>query len=153
MSEFLDENTALIIIDVQQAIDQPFWLEHGPRNNPNAEVVMAGILKHWREKGRTLFHIRHDGQSEGGTYYVGAKTHAFKVEVAPLAGEVVIGKTVNSAFIGTDLEDQLRTKGIEKLVIMGVITNNSVEATVRHAGNLSFDTCLLYTSPSPRDRG
>lgn len=143
MSEFLDENTALIIIDVQQAIDQPFWSEHGPRNNPDAEQNMAAVLKLWREADRPVFHVRHDSVNAGSTYAPGKVTHAFKVEVAPLAGETVIGKTVNSAFIGTDLEARLKEQGISSLVIMGVITNNSVEATVRHAGNLGFDTFLV----------
>ncbi len=62
--------------------------------------------------------------------------------VAPLAGEIVIPKRTNSAFIGTGLEDRLRQAGIDTLVIAGVVTNNSVEATVRMAGNLGFHTLL-----------
>lgn len=143
MSIQLNKNTALLIIDVQQAIDQPFWSEHGPRNNPDAEKVMAGVLEQWREKSRPIFHIRHDGQSEGSTYYVDGKTHGFKAEVTPFAGETVVGKVVNSAFIGTDLEAQLKDRGINQIIVMGVITNNSVEATIRNAGNLGFDTYLV----------
>ncbi|MEH6629364.1 MAG: cysteine hydrolase family protein [Halopseudomonas aestusnigri] len=143
MSEFINKNTALVIVDVQQAIDQPFWSEHGPRNNPYAEQKMAAVLKLWREADRPVFHVRHDSVNAGSTYAPGTVTHAFKAEVAPLATETVIGKAVNSAFIGTDLEEKLRANGIDSLVIMGVITNNSVEATVRHAGNLGLDTFLL----------
>ena len=61
----------------------------------------------------------------------------------PLAGEPVIAKQANSAFIGTDLESQLRDAGHAMLFVAGVITNNSVEATVRMAGNLGFDTYLV----------
>jgi len=52
-------------------------------------------------------------------------------EVAPLPGEIIVPKTTNSAFIGTPLEEHLRTRQIKRLVITGVATNNSVEATVR----------------------
>jgi hypothetical protein len=52
-------------------------------------------------------------------------------------------KQTNSAFIGTDLEAKLRAAGHTVLVICGVITNNSVEATVRMAGNLGFDVHLV----------
>jgi len=38
---------------------------------------------------------------------------------------------------------QLREAGHTALVIAGVITNNSVEATVRMAGNLGFETYLV----------
>jgi nicotinamidase-related amidase len=41
------------------------------------------------------------------------------------------------------LEAQLRAAHIHKLVVTGVSTNNSVEATVRMAGNLGFDTFLV----------
>lgn len=61
----------------------------------------------------------------------------------PLPGETVIGKRVNSAFIGTGLDDWLRGRGIGTLVVAGVITNNSVEATVRMAGSLGYDVCLV----------
>jgi nicotinamidase-related amidase len=47
----------------------------------------------------------------------------------------VIAKRTNGAFIGTDLESRLRAAG--------VIANNSVEATVRMAGNPGFDTFLV----------
>lgn len=60
-----------------------------------------------------------------------------------MAGERVIAKQTNSAFVGTDLEEQLRAGGHDTLVVAGVITNNSVEATVRMAGNLGFSTYLV----------
>jgi nicotinamidase-related amidase len=41
------------------------------------------------------------------------------------------------------LEEQLRVSGIDTLVVVGVSTNNSVEATVRMAGNLGFNTYLV----------
>jgi nicotinamidase-related amidase len=61
----------------------------------------------------------------------------------PLPGERIISKRNNSAFIGTDLEGKLREAHQNLLVIAGVITNNSVEATVRMAGNLGFETYLV----------
>lgn len=66
----------------------------------------------------------------------------FKTEAAPLPGESVVPKRMNSAFIGTDLEARLRSAGIKTLLVCGVITNNSVEASVRMAGNLGFETYL-----------
>ncbi|MCZ8393581.1 isochorismatase family protein [Achromobacter xylosoxidans] len=60
-----------------------------------------------------------------------------------MAGEPVIPKQMNSAFIGTDLEQRLRANGLHTLVVAGVITNNSVEATVRMAGNLGFQAWLV----------
>jgi nicotinamidase-related amidase len=61
----------------------------------------------------------------------------------PLPGEAVIGKRTNSAFIGSDLKGRLRNANQRTLIVTGVITNNSVEATVRMAGNLGFETFLI----------
>jgi nicotinamidase-related amidase len=54
-----------------------------------------------------------------------------------------VPKRTNSAFIGTDLERRLRAAGHLTLVVAGVSTSNSVEATVRMAGNLGFATYVV----------
>jgi nicotinamidase-related amidase len=139
----LPASAALLIIDVQNAIDDPAWARHGPRNNPQAEDNMAALLAAWRHSGRKVLHIRHESTEPGSTYRPGGPGSGFKECVRPLAGEAVIVKHVNSAFIGTGLEQTLRAAGIDCLIVCGVITNNSVEATVRMAGNLGFDTILV----------
>jgi nicotinamidase-related amidase len=131
---------ALLMIDVQKAIDQPSW---GARNNPQAEANMAALLAGWRATGRPIYHVRHDSTEPQSHYRPGQPGHAFKLEAMPNAGEAVIAKRTNSAFIGTDLEATLRAAGQTVLVVAGVITNNSVEATVRMAGNLGFETFVV----------
>ena len=131
---------ALIVIDVQKAIDHPSW---GERNNLQAENNIGVLLKAWRDTGRPIYHIRHDSTEPGSHYRPGQTGNEFKPEVQPLPGETVIAKRTNSAFIGTDLEARLRQAGQQVLIVAGVITNNSVEATVRMAGNLGFETCLV----------
>jgi len=139
----LPANAALLVIDLQKAIDDPRWSRVGPRNNPQAERNVAALLTAWRWRQRPLVHIRHDSVEPDSAYRPDRATHAFKEEAAPLPDECVIGKSVNSAFIGTILDTWLRGKGIDTLVVTGVITNNSVEATVRNAGNLGYDVRLV----------
>jgi nicotinamidase-related amidase len=134
---------ALLVIDLQKAIDDPRWAKDGPRNNPEAEANIARLLAHWRKAGRPILHIRHDSTEPDSSYRPGQPGNEFKPEALPLPGETVVAKRTNSAFIGTDLERRLRGAGIQGLVVAGVITNNSVEATVRMAGNLGFATCLV----------
>ena len=141
--ESLPDNAALLIVDLQKAIDDPRWSRIGPRNNPQAEANVAALLAAWRRDGRPMVHIRHDSTDPASTYRPGGPGHAFKEEAMPLPGETVIGKAVNSAFIGTRLDEWLRGRGIGTLVVAGVITNNSVEATVRMAGNLGYDVHLV----------
>jgi len=130
----------LLLIDLQRAIDHPSW---GERNNPDAERQVGRLLACWRSRGWPVWHVRHDSTDPRSHYRPGQPGHEFKQETAPVAGEPVIPKQTNSAFIGTDLENKLRAKGLHTLVVAGVITNNSVEATVRMAGNLGFQTWLV----------
>jgi len=132
---------ALLIIDVQKAIDDPSW--GSDRNNPGAEANIARLLEAWRARGWPVIHVRHASRDPQSTYRRGQDGFDFKPEVAPLPGERIIEKQTNSAFIGTTLEQELRAAGITRLVIAGVITNNSVEATVRMAGNLGFDATIV----------
>ena len=136
----LPADAALIVIDLQRAIDHPNW---GERNHPEAEKNVAALLQAWRRTGRPVYHIRHDSREPDSHYRPGQPGHEFKPETQPAAGEAVIAKKTNSAFIETDLEARLRAAKQTMLVVTGVITNNSVEATVRMAGNLGFDTYLV----------
>lgn len=135
-------NAALLLIDLQRAIDDASWAAAGPRNNPGAEANAARLLEAWRRAGRPLFHIRHDSVESRSTYRPGQPGHDFKPETAPLPGETVIAKRTGNAFVGTELEARLRAAGTERLVVAGVITNNSVESTVRMAGDLGFEVLL-----------
>jgi len=135
----LPPQTALLIIDVQKAIDHPSW---GQRNHPEAEQNIAALLAEWRKSGRPIYHVRHDSAEPNSHYRPGQPGNDFKPEAAPAPGETVVVKHTNSAFIGTDLEARLRAAGHLTLIVAGVITNNSVEATVRMAGNLGFRTYL-----------
>ncbi|MDR3439167.1 cysteine hydrolase family protein [Telmatospirillum sp.] len=140
--ECLSDRTALILIDLQKAIDDPVWAKVGPRNNPDAEQAVVRLLAAWRRAGWPIFHVCHDSTSPVSTYRPGQPGNAFKPEAMPLAGEPVVAKHGHSAFVGTDLEVQLRRAAIGSLVIVGVITNNSVEATVRHGADLGFSILL-----------
>jgi nicotinamidase-related amidase len=136
----ISPNAALLVIDLQCALDHPSW---GTRNNSQAEVTGLRVLDAWRASCRAVFHIRHDSTEPGSTYRPGQPGHDFKPGFEPLPSEFVIAKTVNSAFIGTDLEARLRAAGHNQLVIFGAITNNCIEATVRMSGNMGFDTFLV----------
>lgn len=131
---------ALVVLDVQLAIDDERW---GPRNNPDAETVIAGLLARWRERSLPIVHVRHDSTEPDSPYRPGQPGNDFKLEVAPLAGETVVAKQTNSAFIGTDFGQRLRATGCDAVVYAGVLTNNSLEATVRMSGNLGFASFVV----------
>jgi nicotinamidase-related amidase len=139
----------LIIIDMQNAIDHHSW---GRRNNPDAEQYIAKLLARWRELKLPIIHVQHLSTEPNSTYRPNQRGCDFKKEVKPLPGEKIVRKSVNCAFIGTDLEDYLRMNGYQQLVITGVITNNSVEATARVSGNLGFDTIVVSDATATFDK-
>jgi nicotinamidase-related amidase len=131
----LPSDTVLLIVDLQLAIDDARW---GPRNNPDAEGHIAALLAAWRGAAMPVIHIRHDSTEAKSPYRPDSPGHAFKPEAMPGGAEPVIAKSAHSAFIRTGLDDMLSDLGVTTLVVCGVLTHNSVEATVRHAGNLGY---------------
>jgi nicotinamidase-related amidase len=115
----------------------------GARNNPEAEKNVAALLKAWREAGATVVHVRHLSRTPGSAFWPGQSGVEFQEQLAPLPGEHVVEKNVPDALVNTGLEKWLRVRGIDHLVIVGVSTNNSVEATARTAGNLGFETQVV----------
>ena len=84
----------------------------------------------------------HDGMGPHGLCVgaTGSGKSEFLRTLEPLDSEHVVEKNVPDAFIHSGLERWLRVRGIDAVVLVGVSTNNSVEATARTAGNLGFDT-------------
>lgn len=145
----LPNNTALILIDVQQGFADPKW---GARNNPQAETNMARLLTAWRDMGRPIVHIQHHSTEPDSPLRPGQAGNAIQSIVAPLGDEPIIGKQVNSAFIGTDLDERLRQQGINTLVCVGLTTNHCVSTTVRMAGNLGYTVYVVDDATATFDR-
>jgi nicotinamidase-related amidase len=142
-------NTGLVVVDVQRAFADATW---GKRNNPAAERNIAELIASWRATSRPLIHIQHRSSSPEGLFRPGLPGFEFKPEAQPLPGEQVFQKSVNSAFIGTQLEEYLRRRGIDRLVIVGITTDHCVSTTARMAGNLGFDTYVVSDATATFER-
>lgn len=136
----LPKTTALLLIDVQLAWDDPYW---GARNNPGAEANLGRLVQAFRANGLPVIHMRQDSRDPNSPLHPGEPGHAFKPETAPLPGEQVFPKTTHCAFTGTGLEAHLRAGGIQRLVIAGFTTNHCVSTTARLSCDLGFKTVVV----------
>lgn len=142
MKTLTNTNPALILIDIQQGFDNiPYW--GGERNNPDAETNARKLLDYWRANKLPLFHIQHCSANPNSMLAEGNPGNAHKEIVKPLPGEPVIKKSVNSSFIGTDLQQRLDAAGIDTVVIVGLTTEHCVSTTARMAGNLGYNTIVV----------
>lgn len=145
----LTDNTALILIDVQEGLDEP---RLGKRNNPHAEENMARLLADWRQHKRPIFHIQHMSSEPESPLRPELPGNAIKQMVAPQGDEPVIPKKVNCAFVGTDLEGRLRARQITSVVVVGLTTNHCVETSARIASDLGFATIVVADATAAHDR-
>ena len=146
----------LVTIDWQKAFrDLDYW---GRRNNPRALDNAARLTEHWRARGWPVRHVRHASLVAGSPLAADAPGFASEDFARPRKGEAEYVKHVNSAFIGTSLEDDLRAAGIGALVICGVTTDHCVSTTARMAANLGFavtlagDACFTFDRAAPDGR-
>ncbi|WP_457583905.1 cysteine hydrolase family protein [Ensifer canadensis] len=146
----LPDNAVLIPIDMQQAFDAAPW---PPRWNVDVDDNGRALLSAWRAAGRPIIHVRHDSVAPGSTLRPGAAGNAPRPGFAPVGDEPLVSKSVNAAFIGTDLDLRLRRLGVDTIVLFGISTDMCVSTSVRVGANLGYrvilveDACDCFDQP------
>ena len=134
--------TALLVVDVQKGFfthDE----RNGPRSNADAIGNIERLIAAFRQARVPVIHVRHNSVEPASPFRPELPGNAVMAEAREIDGEPVLFKTVNSAFIGTDLEHRLRSAGLSTVVICGASANHCVETTARMADNLGFAVVLI----------
>jgi len=157
MTEFkLDLNkTALVVIDIQKGI-----VAMGRKLEPYAanQVVanVSKLVKRFRKLGMPVFlvHVTSidgkdmlrpltDQQVQWSSSQRPADWGEFVEEIRPTEKDIVITKRQWGAFYGTELDLQLRRRGIITIVLCGVSTNIGVETTAREAYQRGYNQVFV----------
>ena len=145
------KNPILICVDIQLGfLEEDYW--GGNRNNKNAEEVCAQIIEKWREIGAEVIHVRHSSTNPKSKLHKRYKGFNFNPLCSPKEGEIVLTKSVNSCFVGTNLKQILDDKKCETVVIIGLTTDHCVSTTTRMAGNYGFNTFLISDATGTFDK-
>jgi nicotinamidase-related amidase len=130
----------LLLVDFQRAFDEPPW----PRKwNEHVDANATAILSAFRHADLPVLHVRHDSVAPSSTLRTGQPGNAFRPGLEPQAGEAVVSKSVNSAFIGTDLDLRLRRLEAREVFTCGISTDMCVSTTIRTGANLGWQmTCI-----------
>jgi nicotinamidase-related amidase len=154
MIEAFGPETALLVIDAQRGVNHhSHWGgDCGHRNNPQSEDRIAELLAAFRGQGRSVYFTMHNSREAASPLKLVLDSGKPLPGLEPQPGERVIVKDVNSGFVGTELEINLRRERISRLVVAGYFTNMCVETTVRGAGNMGFDTYLAHDACAAGNR-
>lgn len=150
------EKPALLIIDMQN----DFVLEDSPHRVVGARSVVPkiqAVLAEFRKRALPVFHIVRVHRPDGSDVEIirqdkfrnqpfavaGTNGAAVIDELAPRSGEYVIEKIRMSAFIGTELDLVLRTRGITTVVVTGIQTPNCIRTTVFDAVAYNYPVVLV----------
>lgn len=143
--------TALIIVDIQKD-----YFANGKMELVNPEQAAenaAKILDWFRENNKeNIFHVQHVASSpEMGFFLPNTKGVEIHESVKPLENETIIIKQFANSFLQTELEKRLAKNQITKLVVVGMMTHMCIDATVRAAVDLGYETTLIEDACATKD--
>ncbi|HEY9421454.1 MAG TPA: cysteine hydrolase family protein [Thermoanaerobaculia bacterium] len=129
------ERSALLVIDIQDSFKAtPRW---ELRNNPSFEENVTRLIGAYRAAGLPVIFVLHtDSDPEFNTDSPFFKLMDF---LRPEPGEPVIVKNTRNAFTSTNLQQLLAERGVERVVVTGISTEQCCETTTRVAADLGYD--------------
>jgi nicotinamidase-related amidase len=107
------------------------------------------LLEKARAQGIPVFHIRHDA-GPGSPYDVNDHIGAIADIVAPKNDEPLITKNFPNSFVQTDLDEQLKAKGVKNIILAGFMTHMCVNSTAHGGFNLGYSPTVVASATASR---
>lgn len=130
------ERSALLVVDIQDSfkVNPSRWER---RSNRGFEDKVDRLIQAWREAGLPVIFFLHTDPDPGFE----TTNPSFKLMdfLSPAPDEPVLLKNTRNAFTSTNLQEILKEKGVERLVVTGISTEQCCETTTRVAADLGYD--------------
>ncbi|WP_313626178.1 hydrolase [Kosakonia sp.] len=151
MLELNAEKTALVVIDLQEGI-LPF--AGGPHTAQDVVQRAATLAEKFRANGSPVVLVRVGWSADfaealkqpvdapTGGHTLPENWWVYPQALGKKESDIEVTKRQWGAFYGTDLELQLRRRGIDTIVLCGISTNIGVESTARNAWELGFSLVI-----------
>ena len=140
----------LLIIDIQRD-----YFSGGayPLVEPEAAAEAARrVLDSFRDAGDPVIHMKHVWDAPDAEFMrPGTEGIEIHPTVAPAEGELVLEKTSPNSFIDTPLEQELKQRDPDELVVAGMMSSMCVDATVRAAADLGFSPTVVHDACAAPD--
>jgi nicotinamidase-related amidase len=112
--------------------------------------TIGRLIARARAAGVPIIYIQHSG-TDGHPLHPQAPGWPIHPAIAPMEGELVIHKQHPDSFQGTDLQRELETRGIKRLIVAGIQTEYCVDTTCRRAYSLGYEVTLVQDGHSTWD--
>lgn len=130
--------TALLVIDAQESFRQRPE-EWAATANPRVIENIGRLVEKARADRDLIVWVTHAEPGTGGVFDPALGFVRVVDELAPVEGDVQVVKTSVNAFTTTNLQQQLMQRGIRRVVVCGIRTEQCCETTARVASDLGFD--------------
>lgn len=132
---------ALLIIDVQNDYFPGGTCElYGAYE---AENKIRALIEESRKTNRPIIYIQHINPPDDTFFIEGTFGCEISERIKPQADDKVIVKYYPNSFLETELDSYLKEKGIEKLIVCGMMTHMCVDTTVRAAMDHGYTVDLV----------
>jgi nicotinamidase-related amidase len=143
------QRTALVLIDFQKE----YYSGNVPLPDGEAAAASAGRLVAWADRaGVQVVHVHHVAPSPKAALFTpGSDRIEPHPKLVPHATHRRFTKALPSSFVGTELDAFLKGKGIETLILAGLMTHMCVDSTARDAISLGYKVVVVGDACATRD--
>ena len=126
--------SALLVVDVQDSFKVgPRWAR---RSNPDLETNLTALVEAYRAAGRPVIYVLHSDPDPG--FETTSPHYRLMDFLSPAADEPVVHKTTRNAFTSTPLLPMLLERGVRRVAVTGISTEQCCETTARVAADLGL---------------